>query len=192
MTTTASEQLEELVAQAAQGDRQAQEVLLQRFWPVIRYAVRARRARLGPTLRDETVDLEQQAALRVLTELERQQWQGKSAFASWVAKLATLEVIDRYRYHRAGKRDAAADATAQEAVMPAPALGSAETLMDNQRRLERILDHLDELEPRQAAALLMHHMGFSHGDIGDTLECSADAARKLVSRARTRLVKLLD
>lgn len=135
--------------------------------------------------RDETRDLQQNAAIRVLGELDDHQWQGRSAFANWIRRLAGLEVIDAQRRNRAQKRDAAADVPllgTESGDSPDP-----EGLLDGRRRLEALLRRLEGLKSEYSAALLMHRMGFSHAEIGETLSCSAEAARKLVSRAKKKL-----
>jgi RNA polymerase sigma factor (sigma-70 family) len=189
---SASQDLEELVRSAAAGDRGAQQDLMSRYWPVIRYAVRARKSRLGTSLaaREETQDLDQAAAMRVLTGIAKHEWRGRSAFTLWVKTLSAAEVVDAYRRHRAQKRDVAAD-TGESKVGEDPRLRrSMESLVEDSIEVRKLLDDLGELKSEYAAALLMHHLGFSHAEVGDSLDCSADAARKLVARARTTLLRL--
>lgn len=182
-----SREIEALVSEAARGDRNAQERLLDAYWPLIESAVRARKKRMGESARarDETRDLQQNAAIRVLGELDDHQWQGRSAFANWIRRLAGLEVVDAQRRNRAQKRDAAADVPLSESDHSV--YSDTESLVDGRRRLEALLRKLDGLKAEYSAALLMHSMGFSHGEIGETLSCSAEAARKLVSRAKKKI-----
>lgn len=190
--TQTAQVLEEIVLSAAKGEREAQDVLLRKYWPLIRAAVRGRKNRLGQKLRarEETQDLEQAAALKLLNELGKHEWRGPSAFAAWVRQLAEHGVIDAYRHHRAQKRDMANEATASHADFAREMLRSPESLVDDQKKLTLLLQDLERLKGEYAAALLMHHMGFAHGEIGETLGCSAEAARKLVSRSRTKLLSL--
>ncbi len=187
---TDSERLEELVAEAAGGDRTAQQTLLVRYWQVIRQVVRARKNRLGERLsaREETQDLQQAAALRVLSQLDDHRWQGKSAFVAWVKKLAQVEVIDWYRHHSAQKRDVAVETGEEAAGAQVASLRSAESRLDDQRELDELLAQVEALKPEYGAALMMHHMGFSHAQIGEALKCTPEAARKLVARARIKLL----
>ena len=46
-----------------------------------------------------------------------------------------------------------------------------------------------QLKPEDGAALMRHHMGFPLGQIGEMLGCTPEAARKLVARARAKLVQ---
>ena len=190
--TVGSQVLQDLIAQAATGDRGAQEALMQHYWPLITQAVRARKNRLGgPAMaKEQTVDLQQTAALKVLSELGKHRWQGQSAFTAWVRKLADLEVIDTYRHHHAQKRDAAAEVPADGVLeLTAPAR-SAESRMDDHARVNSLLAQVRQLKEEYGAALIMSHMGFTHAEIGETLDCTPEAARKLVSRARVKLVAL--
>lgn len=180
--------LQELLARAADGDRDAQSAVLSQFWPLIRHAVRGRKSRMGRAI-DDTADLEQAAAMRVLLELPKHTWQGTGQFAAWVKTLASLEVIDNVRHVRAQKRDRGQDTSLSRADDDVEPRRSAESVFDDQRRFDALLKQVAALKPDQAAAVLMHHMGFSHAEIGDALDCSAEAARKLVSRAHRKLIE---
>ncbi|MCC6805949.1 MAG: sigma-70 family RNA polymerase sigma factor [Deltaproteobacteria bacterium] len=181
--------LQELIARAKAGERDAQQEVLAHYWPLIRIAVRGRKARVGKALgrREETDDIEQTAAIKILEELPKHEWQGSTAFAAWVKKLASLEVIDRYRHHHAEKRNAGADTSLSRAEEQA-LKKSLESQLDDRRRAEAVMAQVAELKPDLAAALLMHHHGFTHQEIGDALDCSAEAARKMVSRAHRKIV----
>ncbi len=184
-----SRKLEALITHAASGSKRAQQIILETYWPVIVKAVGARRRRLGnsTTARADTVDLQQDAALRVLRELNKHRFQGRSAFSAWVRKLSGLEVIDAFRRQRAQKRDAAADIalTGRESTYSDEL--SMETSLDDRRRLTDLLLRVGTLKVDYGAALLLHHIGFSHAEVGEALGCSSEAARKLVSRARAKL-----
>jgi len=190
---TESDVLHDLVNQAQQGSRNAQQALLERFWPVIRQAVRARKNRVGRALagREETQDIEQAAAMKILRELGKHEWRGKSALSAWIGKLAALEVVDLYRYHRAEKRDAGAE-TGEAKVDLGFAGPSMESVYETKQRMDDLLHKVSKLKADYGAALLMHHMGFAHEEIGNALDCTAEAARKLVSRARKKLVDMDD
>jgi RNA polymerase sigma factor (sigma-70 family) len=190
VTVTASDVLIELVQNAAEGDREAQQSLIEKYWPVIRHAVRARKSRLGPRLgaREETEDLEQSAAMRVLGDLAQHRWQGRSSFAAWIKRLSELEVVDAFRHHVAQKRDVGMEAPLDPEA-PRMTSRSPESRFDDDVRFDRLLAEVEQLKSEYAAALLMHHLGFSHAEIGETLGCTPEAARKLVTRARLRLLE---
>lgn len=190
--TTTSQIVEELVRGAQDGDEMAQAQLFERYWPVIEMAVRGRKNRLGGQglgAREQTQDLAQDAALKLLLNMKNQDWQGRSAFAAWVKKIAANTVLDSLRHHRAEKRDLGAEAQSANTLMDPAPKNSAETVFDQRHAASELLENIRTLKPDYATAVLMAHWGFSHAEIGDTLDCSAEAARKLVSRARVMLAK---
>ena len=192
--STDSVMIETLVVAAAQGDRPAQEELFGRYWGVIRQLVRACRARHGRyrELRDQTDDLAQEVALEVLKNLPRQRWQGRQAFRAWLRCMAEAKVIDAQRYHLAQKRDQRRETSASRAdgFDAAAARRSPESMIDDDRRLERLSRLLETLKPEYAGAVILHHLGYSHREIGEVFGCSPEAARKLVARAEAKLVRL--
>jgi RNA polymerase sigma factor (sigma-70 family) len=183
--TTSSQVIEQLVQQAAAGDRQAQGLLLMRYRYFIQRAVRER---LGQSLRrrESTSDVEQDVALEILRSLKNQQWRGKSAFLGWLRRVVVGEVIDVARYHGAKRRQAKDDVTFSEALA-APVRQSVETWLDERRQLAELERRLDTLPANQAEALVLFHQGHTHAEIGEILGCSPEAARKLVARARAKL-----
>ena len=188
-SSTESQIIEQLVVAGAAGDRNAQQDLLERYWPLIRQVVRARRQRLGRELklREDTDDLQQEVAMELLQSLPKQKWQGTAAFAAWVRKLADYQVIDAQRYHRRQKRDRRAETGAEKLDLGRRDGRSPESLIDDRRRLGALLESIAELKEEYGAALVLNYQGYSHQQIGDVLGCSPEAARKLVSRARAKL-----
>lgn len=186
-----SEILEELIVSAARGDREAQNELIQQYWPVIRDAVRATKRRMGERLREreETVDLQQSAAIKILAALDSHDFRGRPAFAAWIRRLAQAEVVDHHRHHAAQKRAAPEVGGSEIDRVPEPNR-SPESRYDDHQRFEKLLAGLEKLKPEYRTALMLHHMGYSHKEIGDTLDCTAEAARKLITRARTKLLDM--
>ncbi|MEE8409994.1 MAG: sigma-70 family RNA polymerase sigma factor [Myxococcota bacterium] len=189
---TESQLVEDLVATAASGDLVAQAELFELYWPVIRQIVRGCRFRFGADIRarEQTQDLEQEVALEILLALPKQRWQGRQAFKAWMRKLAAAKVIDRHRYHRAKRRDRRMETGIEGADRADNLQRSPESKADDQRRLEQLSELLDAIKPEYAGAVMLHHLGYAHAEIGEMLECSAEAARKLVSRGEAKLVKL--
>ena len=190
--STDSQIVEGLVAAAAGGDQDAQATLFERYWPVIRQIVRACRYRMGGVarLREQTQDLEQEVALELLRALPKQRWQGRRAFKAWIHKLAAATIVDAQRYHLAKRRDQRVETGMERADQSPRASQSPESVVDDQRRLETLADLLDQLKPQYAGAVMLHHIGYTYAEIGDLLGCTAEAARKLVSRGEAKLVRL--
>jgi RNA polymerase sigma factor (sigma-70 family) len=187
---TASEDLEQLVARAAQNDVRAKNDLVRQYWPVIQMAVRGRRRSLGAKHRgrDDTADLMQDAAMRVLRELPRHEWRGHRAFVAWIKRLTDAEVIDAQRYHLAAKRDVRREATATSRA--GVSRSSIETRLDQKKRLHEVSEQIATLKPEQQTAIFMHCLGYAHGETGELLGCSPEAARKLLARALAKLADM--
>jgi RNA polymerase sigma factor (sigma-70 family) len=189
---TQSEDIEDLVTRAAQGDGTALTELFARYGPLIRRVLRGRWARMGPKVawREEPMDLEQRFAVEVLRSLPKHAWQGRRAFVAWMRRLADAVAVDAARYHGAQRRDARLETPLPSAPTPAPPRASAESVMEQDRQLADLRALLERIKPEYAAAVQLHYMGYTHREIGEMLGCSAEAARKLVARAEARLVQL--
>lgn len=189
---TESQFIEELVLSAASGDKNAQREVFRRYWPVISKIVWIHRTRLGKALsaREEPNDLLQGIAIEILENLPRHKWQGRSAFVAWMRRLAEAVVIDAARYHHAQRRDPRVETPVSMPLPNAPSPHGPESMLDQQRELVQLEVLLEQLKPEYAAAVRLHHMGYSHSEVGDMLGCSAEAARKLVARAESKLLQL--
>lgn len=184
-----SQIVEELVRAAAAGSEAARGELLRRHWVLIEAMVSARRRRMARDLkvREQTADLAQELALRLLRDLPRHEWRGRGAFLAWVRRLSDNAVIDAQRYHQAQRRRAGAETDVSDEHLTAVHARSPESQIDAERRTVALYKTLAYLKPDYRAAVLMHHAGFTHAEIGEHLDCTAEAARKLVARAHARL-----
>jgi RNA polymerase sigma factor (sigma-70 family) len=192
-TQTESAVLEGLLADAAGGDQRALAELLERYWPFIRTIVHRRKQAMGAALgwREQTEDLEQDVALRLLRELPKHEWRGGGALRAWIAKLVSAEVVDVNRYHRAKKRDRAAE-TGLEAADAVPLrTRSPETKADDHERAAQLKQALATMKPKYSEAVILHQMGYSQAEAGDILGCTEEAARKLTARGLSQLQRLL-
>jgi RNA polymerase sigma factor (sigma-70 family) len=188
--STESEVIEDLVVRSARGERAAQQRLLQLYWPHIRRAVKAYKARVGGFgQREQTEDIAQEAAIRLLEKLPRAEWLGRKAFVAWVKKLSQARAADLRKYHGAQRRDVKAD-TGVEHADGSRVSRSPESAVDQNARLLSLEQQLDQLKPEYSAAVQFHHLGFTHHEIGAMLGCSAEAARKLVARGHAQLLRL--
>jgi len=187
--STESQIIEAVLVRAARGDRTAQDQLLETYWPTISSAVRIYKARAGGfNAREQTADLLQEAAIRILEKLPQAQWQGRKAFVAWVKMLAQTRAADLRKFHGAQKRNVRVD-TAQSRGDIAPAKRSPESAIDQQGRLAALGDELDRLKPEYASAVRFFHMGYTHAEIGEMLGCTPEAARKLVARGHAQLAQ---
>jgi len=160
-----------LLAWAAKGDRPAFNQLAARHLPQL-YRV-ALRITGQPA---EAEEVAQEAMLRL--------WQHAARFdpeqarlSTWLHRIATNLAIDRARRPRA--------APLQEAgILPDPAPGPEAALQERQRR-GRLATALEELPPRQRAALaLSYDQGLSGAEAAAALSVSTRALEGLLRRAR--------
>lgn len=188
--TTLCDAFENLVLFASRGNQDAQTQLLKNYWPIIRQAVRARKSKIPKRIasQEETQDIEQAVAIKVLEGLPKHSWQGGSAFCAWIKTLADHEVIDAFRKKAAQKRSDDLKDTFSESNVMRQSTRSPETRVDDQRHIQALWDRVCGLKPEYATAVLLHHLGYTHAQIGDALDCSGEAARKLVSRGHAQLV----
>lgn len=193
---TEAQQVEMLVQAAAAGDVDAQGALLERYWPMIRRVVHARRQCQGlqHNPREDTEDAMQDVALRVLHGLPHLEWQGGTALGAWVRRLADAQVKDAGRFHRAARRRFAAGDPIERTGAPTLANGSArtsaESRVDRRRDLLRLEADLQKIKDNYAATLRLRGAGYTHAQIADILGCTEEAARKLESRGRAALARV--
>ncbi len=188
---TESEIVEQLVGAAAQGDRDAQDALLRRYWAHIGAIVRGRMFRLSRGLRgrEEDRDLVQDAVMRILRELPRHALQGRRPFLAWMRRVADAAVIDRQRFHAARRRSPEAEMPLDSRV--AHSARSPDSRIDREREAAGLLSALRQLEPDTAAAVLMHHMGYTHAEVAAHLELGPEQVRKRIARAEVKLAELV-
>lgn len=193
---TEAQELELLIQAAARGDVAAQSALLERYWPLIRRTVRARRQclKMADNPREDTDDAMQDAALRLLRRLPELEWQGATAFGAWIRRLATAQVHDAARFQRAQRRRFSrgepVDGTDSPTLADAAGPSSAESYLDRRRELAQLAVELRQLKDTYAMALVWRSVGYTHAQVAQILGCSEEAARKLESRARAALAKV--
>lgn len=160
-----------LLGWAAAGDRRAFDQLAARHLPLL-YRV-ALRITGQPA---EAEDVAQEAMLRL--------WQNATAFdparaqlGTWLYRITANLAIDRIRRARSQPLPEAAEA-------PDPAPGPEAALEDRQRRA-LLAAALEELPPRQRAALaLSYDQGLSGAEAAAALSVSTRALEGLLRRAR--------
>jgi RNA polymerase sigma-70 factor (ECF subfamily) len=172
---------EMLQAAAMLGDREAFDVIVNRYGPVLyRYARRMLSvdADVGDVVQETFV-----AAWRQLST-----FRGASSLRTWLFSICFRKVVDTYRVKRAQPvEDWVLEPLASQslALDPFAAVSNAAFLV----ALEQALA---ELPPRQRAAWMLREIELmSFPDIGDVLQLSPDAVRGHHRRATTTLRILL-
>jgi RNA polymerase sigma-70 factor (ECF subfamily) len=163
-----ADELADVIAGCRAGDRLAQRRLYERYHrTVYRLAVRL----AGP---GDAADITQEVFLRVFMRIDG--FRGKSAFATWLYRVATNECLRHLGRRR--KHEPLAFEPVSGAAGPDHALEQADLL-------ERALSRLDA--PLRAVFLLREAEGLSYGDISAVLGIAPGTVASQLSRARDAL-----
>jgi RNA polymerase sigma-70 factor (ECF subfamily) len=193
-----SQETEDLLEQAAAGDAQAGDRLLQRHRPRLREFVEvhlepALRARLDAS--DVVQEAQMEAARRLPDYLRRR----PMPFRLWLRKTAYERLLMLRRRHRGAARRA----TGREVQLPdRSSLALAQRLLapnsspsrraDREEQAGRVRQALARLTATEREVLLMrHYEDLSYEEIGCILGVEAAAVRKRHGRALVRLHKAL-
>ena len=172
-----------LCHQAKSGDRQAYDRL---FALHTDRALMFTRARLGPKLREkvESIDIVQDAYLAAFQAFENFEYTDEGSFTRWLCRIIENRIRDMNDHFAAKKRQA----------VPLPKSGPTGpiTALDRAEHREKILRALDGLaEDHRQVLLLRFFEGLSAEDVGQMMDRTAGAVRKLTSRALVELGKRL-
>ena len=186
-SSTLTVRVESAFEAARQGDQNATALLLTQYRGLIRRTISERLGQQLVSTRD-LEDLEQDVAIRLIKSLDKHEWRGRKAFQQWLRLLARGEVVDQIREVQALKRGGNAHhSTAVEESLPANKPG-LETSADRQRQLDILQTQLDELPLNYAQAIILSVLGHTYPEIGLILDVTPEAARKLVSRGKEKLL----
>jgi RNA polymerase sigma-70 factor (ECF subfamily) len=179
-TTTAPSrvEMEQLVARAQEGDREAlEELYLLHFDRIYSY--------LHMTVgnRHDAEDLTTQTFLKMLESITKFEWRS-APFSAWLFRIAHNLAIDHFR---------ATSRWQPEEEVPEPA-GSHETSAEEQAFAaigsQSMLDMIDSLSPEQRQVLVLKFVfDFSNADAATVLEKTEGAIKSLQHRALISLQK---
>ena len=166
-----------LIARAAKGDRDAQEVLLAELLPrvrnLVRYVIRGDR---------DVDDITQMALIDVLRGLPG--YRGDAPFLRWVDRVcvrAALTQVKKARALRQREEVVEDAATYLHAVPP-------EAHRDRFFARRELVGRLDKLPSEQRQAVVLHHVvGFTVAEVAEQLEMPFDTVK---SRIRLGMKKL--
>jgi len=190
-TRRGGEHEKQLVRRAQKGDTAAYEELLrthqQRVFAVVGGILRRR---------EDVEDVAQQVFIKAYFSLGR--FDLRSAFGTWLYKIAVNECWDYLRKKRVRRLVYEADMSEEQVRkldgVSERALGATREGEDAERRaeqrdlLERLLAELDE---RDGLMLLMKEVeGFSVEEIGEILDLNVNTVKVRLFRARGRLVEI--
>lgn len=144
-------------------------------------------------------DLAQSVCREVLIDIGRIELRSDDAFRSYLFLQATRKVIDRFRYHRQEKRDAARTVPLPDSSRPVEDLAvysplaspsHAAAAREELARVERLLQSLPEAQ--REAILLAKIAGVPYADLAASQGITESAVRGLVARGLARLSILLE
>ena len=186
-SSTLTVRVETAFEAARQGDHNATALLLTQYRGLIRRTIAERLGQQLAKTRD-LEDLEQDVAIRLMKSLDKHEWRGRKAFQQWLRLLARGEVVDQIREVQALKRGGdAPHSSALEESLPGNKPG-LETSADRHRQLHGLQAQLDALPLNYAQAIILSVVGHTYPEIADILDVTPEAARKLVSRGKEKLL----
>lgn len=168
-----------LCTKAKSGDREAYDRL---FALHVDRAQLFARARLGPGLREkvESMDVVQEAYLAAHRDFDQFEYTDEGAFLRWLCCIMENRIRDLGDYFGAKKRQPI-ELPQRDPTGPVTALNRAE-------HREKVLRALDELsEDHRRVLLLRFFEGLTAEQVGDQMDRSAGAVRKLTARALDEL-----
>lgn len=192
-----------LVARAQEGDRQALERLLERYYPRVLQVVRIR---LGSRLREslDSGDIVQDTLCAAIRAFPSFEMRDEASLMHWLAKLVERQIFAQADYHGAAKRAAALRVPLDASPSGSQSTGhvgqqhadTATTPLDrlqNEEERGLLLRAMDELEPDLRELIVQrNYLGASWETIAElTGSPSAAAARMRHARAKLELAKRL-
>lgn len=190
------DQTRSLVSKALQQDRDAIDLLFQRYRERLRGALRKL---IGPKYRlllADSEDATQDAILSALRRLHLFEYRGEGSFLAWLLKGAEYEIMRRIRSLETQKRSAkggmvSLDAHDEELLAAKDASPSQQH--DESELAERIRVALQQLPDREREIIVLRrYLDLSTEEICTELGLPSEGAvRALLSRAQARLAGLL-
>lgn len=191
-----SDTFSEVVERARRGDAGATEALLRENLPGLRAFIRLRSDRLLRA-RESVSDLVQSVCREILNDLAGFPVATEQAFRHWLYTSALRKILDRRKYWEAERRDIRRE-TRLEPAAEQELLASYGTFCSPSRHaamreeVERIEAAFERLpEEYREVITLARIVGLSHREIAERMGRNEEAVRKLLSRARARLARLL-
>jgi len=195
-----STETRELVARAKQGDREAFDVLVERYTPqVYNLSLRITGSR------EEAEDCVQEAFLRAFGALRR--FRGEAAFSTWLYRVAVNVANDATRRLR-GQPLRASELAGGDPDAPTPELervlegvgessggkggGPEESLVEAERR-EVVIEAIRSLPEHHRAVIVLYDLqGLSYEEIGRVVGARVGTVKSRLNRARLALKERLE
>lgn len=175
---------------------------LSRHLPSLYAFVQRRTGRLVRAKETES-DLVQSTCKEILQHLDRFQGGGEVGFRQWLYLTAERKIIDRGRFYRAGKRNAAKEvplpgdgsssSNSSRREPQLPTYNTPSRLAIQKEQLEKLTEALDELsEDQRNVILLARVFEVPHAHIAQIMNRSEGAVRVYLHRALAKLAAILE
>ncbi len=194
---TCSQNTQELVALAKDGDHSALNHLYRIYAERVRWMVRFR---MNKELRSklESMDIVQDTLIHALNGLDGFTYNNEGDFVRWLSKIAENELRGNLRKLHADKRDIRKNVRLNDnrqttgsrfTGVPAPVNADTPSVILSKRdELARLEKAIDTLKPEYRQVIILTKIdGLSYNEMGKRLGKSDEAIRKLVSRAMAEL-----
>jgi RNA polymerase sigma-70 factor (ECF subfamily) len=178
----------EIVRRAQGGDAEAQRVLFEQFAPGLRARIQ-RRLPAAVRRKVSASDVIQEAWLTAFQRLGAFEYRGEGSFEAWLARIVENKVHDEVRrFLRTGKRDARRESPDPETLGVRGRSRSPSSLVADIEAEQALEQRIRSLPARARLVIdLVHREGLSWAAVGERMECTPEAARKLYARVIGRL-----
>lgn len=183
-----------LVNRALEQDRDAIDLLFERYRDRLRAALRKL---IGPKYRvlmADSEDATQDAILSALRRLHQFEYRGEGSFLAWLLKGAEYEIIRRIRALETKKRSAGGVVGIDDAAEMVPARDATPSQVHDETELaERIREAMQQLPDREREIIVLRrYLELDTAEICAEMGLPTEGAvRALLSRAQARLAGLL-
>jgi RNA polymerase sigma-70 factor, ECF subfamily len=191
---TDSEDLDDWVRRASNGDAAARDQLFTHCLPVLRAFVRLR---CPPDLRNREAasDIVQSACREALGHLHTYTPRPGSSFRAWLFKITGNKVLEKLRRARALRRDVRREVALSNSALHAlyRETATASQLHGQREELAQFEAAYDRLDPTYREVILWARIArLPHREIAVRMKRSEVAVRSLLSRALARLATLIE
>ena len=190
-----------LLQQSRSGDGEALDQLLAAHLPSLRAFLRLR---VNPELRarESATDLAQSVCADILARAHDFEYRGEASFKAWLFTTALNKVIDKYRFHRAERRDvrkeAHADGMAQtyaEGMLERAyaSLATASQVAIAKEEVQQLERAFDELPDNYRELITLQRIaGLSYQEIAERMGISETQVRGQLYRALLKLGEVME
>jgi RNA polymerase sigma-70 factor (ECF subfamily) len=174
---------QDVVSRAAQGDRSAQEEVLNESCDLVRGMLYRM---VGPS--PDFEDLQQTVLVRVLCGLK--QWRQEATFSSWVGSICVNAIRDHFRGQKVRARSAAGADSASELERAADPLDTRRQI-EAREALAGCWRVLDTLSTDHRMAFVLRVMGHSVEEIAEIMKAARSTTRMRLYWARKAFMRAM-